>query len=76
MEKEVQSGVGSGTGSISQRYGSKDPEPRIRIRLWIRIKISQTPNTAFKEPRNSGINNQPLRASATTLFDIPACQAT
>ncbi len=76
MEKEVRSRVGSGPGSISQRYGSGDPELRIRIRFWIRIKISRIPNTAFKEPRNSEINNQPLRAGAITLFDIPACQAT
>jgi hypothetical protein len=38
MKKGVGSGVGS--GSISERYGSGDPDP-------VRTKMSRIPNTAF-----------------------------
>jgi hypothetical protein len=50
MKKEV--GAGTGSGSISQRYGSRDPDPLVRgtdpgIRIRIRTKMSQIPNTGF-----------------------------
>jgi hypothetical protein len=40
MKKEVGSGVGSGSGFISQRYGD--------LRIRIRNKMSQIPSTDLK----------------------------
>jgi hypothetical protein len=33
LKKEVGSGVGSGSGYSSQRYGSADPDPHQKIRI-------------------------------------------
>jgi hypothetical protein len=42
LKKVVGSGVGFGSGSISKRYGSGDPDS-----IRIRTKMSRIPNTAF-----------------------------
>jgi hypothetical protein len=58
--------AGSGSGSISQRYGSADLRIRIRIQIRIQIRIRIHPkmswirNTAFMCKMSATINDESL----------------
>jgi hypothetical protein len=73
MKKEVGSEVGSGSGSISQRCGSGDPDPGIWIR--IRTKMSRIPNTKKNSWQECGINKESADWQILHLGPCEKCSA-